>query len=101
MGKDEVGGLVGQGESARIFLSYADIGCGSRRRADDVGGLAGDAEGRVTHRTNIISSYVQGGRVEGTGDDVGGLVGMGQKMAIRSSPLSLRWTHADEGLEWG
>ena len=81
IGRNRVGGLMGDGENAQIYSSSVVVGEVSGR-GSQVGGLVGDGEG-----ARIYSSSVVVGVVSGTGSHVGGLVGFGVSAQIYSSSV--------------
>ena len=74
-GRSNVGGLVGDGENAMMTASYA---AGDVSGADSVGGLVGDG-----FRATISASYAVG-MVSGS-SEVGGLVGFGENAMMTAS----------------
>ncbi len=81
IGTDSVGGLVGLGSSAWIHFSSVVVNEVSGA-GDDVGGLTGEGIGAW-----IYSSSVVVGEVSGSGSSVGGLVGRGETAQIHSSSV--------------
>ncbi len=81
IGRRNVGGLVGLGDSVRIFSSSVVAGkvSGSGAR---VGGLVGWGDS-----ARIFSSSVVAGKVSGNGDRIGGMVGRGDSVRIVSSSV--------------
>ena len=81
IGRRNVGGLVGLGDSVRIFSSSVVAGkvSGSGAR---VGGLVGWGDS-----ARIFSSSVVAGKVSGSGDRIGGMVGRGDSVRIVSSSV--------------
>ncbi len=80
-GRGLVGGLVGDGEDARIVSSSIVVGKVSGS-SNTVGGLVGDGED-----ARIVSSSIVVGKVSGSSNTVGGLVGDGEDARIVSSSV--------------
>ena len=79
-GSSVVGGLMGDSRSARIISSSVVVGDVSGSGA--VGGLVGYAI-----RGQVFSSSVIAGVVSGDASEIGGLVGSGQSVQIQSSSV--------------
>ncbi len=92
-GKDNVGGLVGQ-TNGTISNSYATGNVSSNNSGGctcGVGGLVGSSSGTITN------SYATGS-VTGTGDRVGGLVGLGNTISNSYATGSVSGNHEVGGL---
>ncbi len=80
IGKDAIGSLVGDGQSAQIHSSSVVVG--EVRGRETVGGLVGWGQS-----AQIVSSSVVVGQVSASRDVVGGLVGWGQEARVFSSSV--------------
>ena len=80
IGRNRVGGLVGDGESANITSSAVVVGRVEGRSI--IGGLMGRGRLAQIHSSSVVVDEVVSG-----GDDVGGLVGFGVSAQIYSSSV--------------
>ena len=79
IGRNRVGGLVGDGESANITSSAVVVG--EVMGVQSIGGLVGDGRSAQIHSSSVVVGELSGG------DAIGGLVGNGPSTRITSSSV--------------